>query len=154
MDPRRTKHCRGWGSEPDFLHDARGQLTLFLIIVLIQVWPNEPSLRQPPSIASSWYNAQTPRLPSGPGNRFASYWPRRQKAGASARVRTLAEDQRQALMQIGVMQGPANLGTADFQDHGHSPHGFYRALILPHGQRVTWPPKWAFTREYGHRSHC
>jgi hypothetical protein len=47
MDPRRTKHCRGWGSEPDFLHDARGQLTLFLIIVLIQVWPNEPSLRKP-----------------------------------------------------------------------------------------------------------
>jgi hypothetical protein len=35
------------------------------------------------------------------------------------------------------------------RSHG-SPHGLYRALILAHGQRVTWPPKWAFTREYGH----
>ena len=33
--------------------------------------------------------------------------------------------------------------------HG-SPHGLYRALILAHGQRVAWPPKWAFTGEYGH----
>ena len=58
--PTSTTFCRAWhttaagwilgernivavgGSEPDFLHDARGQLTLFLIIVLIQVWPNEP----------------------------------------------------------------------------------------------------------------
>ena len=64
------------------------------------------------------------------------------------------DPERQALMQIGVTQGPENLGTADLQDHGRSPHGsphgLYRALILAHGQRVTWPPKWAFTREYGH----
>jgi hypothetical protein len=47
-----------------------------------------------------------------------------------------------------------NLGTADFQDHGRSPHGsphgLYRALILAHGRRVTWRPKESFTREYGH----
>jgi hypothetical protein len=60
------------------------------------------------------------------------------------------DPERQALMQIDVTQGRGNLGTADFQDHGRSPHGLYRALILAHGQRVTRPPKWAFTREYGH----
>jgi hypothetical protein len=71
--------------------------------------------------------------------------------GASARSERWSEDpERQALMQIGVTQGPENLGTADFQDHGRSPHGLYRALILAHGQRVAWPPKWAFTGEYGH----
>jgi hypothetical protein len=37
-------------------------------------------------------------------------------------------------------KGPRNLGTADFQDHGRSPHGsphgLYRALILTHGERL------------------
>ena len=64
------------------------------------------------------------------------------------------DPERQALMQIGVTQGPDNLGTADLQDHGRSPHGsphrLYRALILAHGRGVTWPPKLASTRENGH----
>ena len=44
-------------------------------------------------------------------------------------------------------KGPRNLGTADFQDHGRSLHGLYRALILAHRERVSWPQKCRFTRE-------
>jgi hypothetical protein len=58
------------------------------------------------------------------------------------------------IMQISVTHGLEKHGHSDSQDRGRSPHdsphGFYRALILAHGQRVTWLPKWAFTREYGH----
>jgi hypothetical protein len=68
--------------------------------------------------------------------------------------RSSEDPERQALMQIGVTQGPDNLGTADFQDHGRSPHdsphGLYRTLILAIGERATWSRKCAFTREYGH----
>jgi hypothetical protein len=31
-----------------------------------------------------------------------------------------------------------------------TPPGLYRALILAPGEQVTWTPKRAFTREYGH----
>ncbi len=59
-----------------------------------------------------------------------------------------------ALTQIGVTDGPQTPGDRDFQDHGRSPHdsphGLYRTLILATGQRVTWPRKCTFTREYGH----
>jgi hypothetical protein len=41
-------------------------------------------------------------------------------------------------------------GHSDFQDPRDSPHGLYRALILTPGERVTWPPKCGFIREYGH----
>ena len=55
------------------------------------------------------------------------------------------DPERQALMQIGVTQGPEKLGTADFQDHGRSPHGsphgLYRALILAHGEGLPQPWK-------------
>ena len=35
---------------------------------------------------------------------------------------------------------------ADFQDHGRSPHGLYRALILAHGQHVTSLRSWKDNR--------
>jgi hypothetical protein len=43
-------------------------------------------------------------------------------------------------------------GHRDFQDRWRSPHdslhGLYRALILGHGERVTGPWKYGFTRKY------
>ena len=48
------------------------------------------------------------------------------------------------------------LAPRPFQDCWRSPHdslhGLYRALILAHGERVTWLRKCDFTREYGHAS--
>jgi hypothetical protein len=73
------------------------------------------------------------------------------KGWTSAKVGTLAEDlASRALTQIGVTDGPETPGDRDFQDHGRSPHGLYRALILAHGEPVTLPRKYGFTREYDH----
>ena len=64
------------------------------------------------------------------------------------------DSERQALSRLVSRKGPRNLGTADFQDHGRSPHGslhgLYRALILAHRERISWPRKCRFTREYSH----
>jgi hypothetical protein len=68
------------------------------------------------------------------------------------------DPERQALMQIGVTQRAREPGTADFQDHGgsphRSPHGLYRALILAHGRRVNGGRNGLSLGNMVTRSHC
>src|SRR5512132_1329459 len=56
-----------------------------------------------------------------------------------------------ALKQVSVTWA-REPGHSDSQDRDCSPHDslhdLYRSIILAHGERVKWPPKWCLTREY------
>jgi hypothetical protein len=73
-----------------------------------------------------------------------------QEGWTSAKVGTLAEHLAGLALTLWCHGSAEKPGHSDFQDHGRSPHGFYRTLILALGERVKWPRKCGFTREYRH----